>query len=59
MFNFNISGGWLHFITRLRAYLPSKMEYQADSEAADVTEAVADLNALLQKLRDSGAMENE
>lgn len=59
MFKFNLSGGWLHFMSRLKAYLPSKMEYQADSEAVDVATAVADFNALLAKLRASGAMENE
>ena len=59
MFKFNINGGWLHIITRLKAYLPSKMEYQDDSAAADVATAVADFNALLAKLRASGAMESE
>lgn len=59
MFKYSLGGGWLNFVSRLKAYLPTKMEAQADSTAVDVAGAVADLNALLAKLRASGAMEAE
>lgn len=59
MFKYNINGGWLHILSRLKSYLPSKMEYQADSEASDIATAVADFNTLLANLRASGAMESE
>lgn len=48
--------GRLQFLKRLKAQTPSQMPTQADSTATTVAGLKTDFNALLAKLKASGAM---